>query len=73
VTESGGVTRANFGGFTVNLTSVEKAVVLTTSWRGLADLEGSGGKLPDTDRYKAALDTAGVLGRVHRPRLPRSR
>jgi Protein of unknown function (DUF3352) len=60
VTESGGVTTANFGGFTVNLGTVESAVVLTTSQRGLADLEGSGGKLPDSDRYKAALETAGV-------------
>jgi Protein of unknown function (DUF3352) len=60
VTESGGITSANFGGFTVNLGSVENAVVLTTSRRGLADLEGSGGKLPDSDRYKAALETAGV-------------
>jgi hypothetical protein len=60
VTESGGVTTANFGGFTVNLGSVGNAVVLTTSRRGLADLESSGGKLPDSDRYKAALETAGA-------------
>lgn len=60
VTESGRVTTANFGGFTVNLGSIENAVVLTTSRRGLADLEGSGGKLADSDRYKAALETAGV-------------
>jgi Protein of unknown function (DUF3352) len=60
VTESGGVTTANFGGFTVSLGSVENAVVLTTSKRGLADLDSSGGKLPDSDRYKAALETAGV-------------
>jgi hypothetical protein len=60
VTEAGGVTTANFGGFTVNVGSLEDAVVLTTSKSGLADLEGSGGKLADSDRYKAALDAAGV-------------
>jgi hypothetical protein len=60
VAEAGGVTTANFGSFTVNVGSLESAVVVTTSKSGLADLESSDGKLPDSDRFKAALDGAGT-------------
>jgi hypothetical protein len=60
VTEAGGLTTANFGGFSVNVGSTDGAVVVTTSKTAIAGLEGSGGKLPDSDRYKAALEAAGV-------------
>jgi hypothetical protein len=60
VTEDGDVTTAVFDNFTVNLGALEGMVVLTTSKRALADLAESGDKLPDSDRYKAALDAAGA-------------
>jgi hypothetical protein len=58
VTEDGGVTTARFGGFTVNVGALEGVVVVTTAKSALADLEADGNKLPDSERYKAALDAA---------------
>lgn len=60
VTEDGDVTTAVFDQFTVNLAAVDGLVVLTTSKRALTELTESGDKLPDSDRFKAALETAGV-------------
>ena len=60
VTEDGDVTTAVIDGFPVNLGTVDDLVVLTTSKRGLADLAESGDKLPDSGRFKAALDEAGT-------------
>ena len=60
VTEDGGVTTANFDGFTVNLGSLEGALVLTTSKRAIEELASSGEKLADSDRFGKALDAAGA-------------
>jgi Protein of unknown function (DUF3352) len=60
VTEDGDVTTAVFDRLVVNLAAVDGLVVLTTSKRALTELTESGDKLPDSDRFKAALDTAGV-------------
>lgn len=60
VTEDGDVTTAVIDGFPLNLATVDDLVVLTTSKRGLADLAESGDKLPDSGRYKAAVDEAGA-------------
>lgn len=58
VTEDGGVTTAVFDGFTINLGSVENAVVLTTSKSGIEKLGEAGDKLADSDRFKKALEAA---------------
>jgi hypothetical protein len=60
VTEDGDVTTAAFDGFTVNLKTVEGMVVLSTSKRAFDELAQTGDKLPDSDRFKAALETAGA-------------
>ena len=60
IEEEGGVTTANFDGFTVNLGTIQDALVLTTSKRAIDELGGSGDKLADSDRFKEALDAAGV-------------
>jgi hypothetical protein len=60
VTEDGDVTTAAFDDFTVNLKTVEGMVVLSTSKRAFDELGETGDKLPDSDRFKAALETAGV-------------
>ncbi|MDP9492312.1 MAG: DUF3352 domain-containing protein [Actinomycetota bacterium] len=60
IEEDGGVTTANFDGFTVNLASLEDALVLTTSKRAIDELGSSGEKLADSDRFKKALDAAGA-------------
>jgi hypothetical protein len=58
VTEDGDVTTAVFPGFTINLGTAEGTVVLTTTKDAVAELGGSGEKLPDTDRYQDALAAA---------------
>jgi hypothetical protein len=60
IEEDGGVTTANFDGFTVNLASLENGLVLTTSKRAIDELKSSGEKLADSDRFKKALDAAGA-------------
>jgi hypothetical protein len=60
VTEDGDITTALFEGFTVNLGSVEGAVVLTTAKGAFTDLAAEGDKLPDSDRFAEALDAAGA-------------
>jgi hypothetical protein len=60
VTEDGDVTTARFGGFAVSIGSLEGLVVVTTRKSAIADLEESGDKLPDSDRYEAALEAAGA-------------
>jgi hypothetical protein len=60
IEEEGGLTTANFDGFTVNLGTIDDALVLTTSRRAIDELGASGDKLADSDRFKEALDAAGV-------------
>jgi Protein of unknown function (DUF3352) len=60
VTEDGDVTTAAFDGYTVNFKTVEGTVVLSTSKRAFDELGQIGDKLRDSDRFKAALETAGV-------------
>jgi hypothetical protein len=60
VTEEGAVTTARFDGFTVSLGEAKGLVVLSTSRRAIADLEASGGKLPDSERFKDATGAAGL-------------
>lgn len=60
VTEDGDVTTAVFPGFTVNLATVESTLVLTTARGAIAEIGEPGGKLADSDRYKQALEAAGV-------------
>lgn len=60
VTEDGDVTTAVFDGVSVNLATVENTVVATTTKAAIAELQGSGEKLADSDRYQEALDTAGA-------------
>lgn len=60
IEEEDGLTTANFDGFTVNLGTIEDALVLTTSKRAIDELGGSGDKLADSDRFKKALDAAGT-------------
>jgi hypothetical protein len=60
VSEDGDVTTAAFDDFTVNLKTVEGMVVLSTSKRAFDELGETGDKLPDSDRFKAALETAGA-------------
>jgi Protein of unknown function (DUF3352) len=60
VTEDGDVTTAVFDGVTVNLGTVEGTVMLTTKKEAIAARVGSSETLADTDRYKDALETAGV-------------
>jgi hypothetical protein len=60
VTEDGDITTAVFEGFTVNLGTVEGAVVLTTAKDAFTALAAEGDKLPDSDRYKESLDAAGA-------------
>ena len=58
VTKDGDVTTANFQGFTVNLGSIENALVLTTSKPVIEELGSGGEKLADSDRFKQALEAA---------------
>ena len=60
IEEDGGVTTANFDGLTINLASLEDALVLTTSKRAIDELAASGEKLADSDRFKKALAAAGA-------------
>jgi Protein of unknown function (DUF3352) len=60
VTEDADVTTAVLEGVSLNLTTVENTLVLTTSKSAIEDLRGSGDKLASSDRYKDALDAAGV-------------
>ena len=60
VTEDGDITTAMFDGFAVSVGTVEGAVVLTTSKGAFAELAKEGDKLPESDRYKEALDAAGA-------------
>jgi hypothetical protein len=60
VTEDGDVTTANFDGVTVNLGTVDGAVVLSTSRKALSDLEAGGAKLADSDAFEDALEAAEV-------------
>jgi Protein of unknown function (DUF3352) len=60
VTEDGGVTTARFEGFSVSVGSLEDAVIVTTSRNAIADLRAEGGKLADSERYKAAIEAAGA-------------
>ena len=63
VTEGGDVTTAVVDGFTVNLGSLENLVVFTTSKDAFDELAATGDKLPDSERFKDALETAGVPDR----------
>jgi Protein of unknown function (DUF3352) len=60
VIEDGDVTTAVVEGFSVNLGLLEGLVVFTTSKDAFDELAATGDKLPDTDRFKDALETAGV-------------
>lgn len=60
VADEGDVTTALFEGFAINLATVENTVVVTTVKGAIEELKGSGDKLSDTDRYKEALEAAGV-------------
>jgi hypothetical protein len=60
VTEDGDVTTGRFDGFTVNVGSIDGLVVVSTSKAGITDLQAAGDKLPDSDRYDAALEAAGA-------------
>jgi hypothetical protein len=60
VTEDGDVTTAVIDELTVNLGSVEDLVVFTTSKDAFDDLAASGDKLPDSSRWRSALESAGV-------------
>ena len=60
VTEDGGVTTAVVDGFPVNLGSVDGVIVFTTSKDAFDELAASGDKLPDSDRWRSALESAGV-------------
>jgi Protein of unknown function (DUF3352) len=60
VTEDGGVTTAVIDEFTVSLGTVEDLVVFTTSKDAFDELAGSGDKLPGSDRWRSAVETAGV-------------
>jgi Protein of unknown function (DUF3352) len=60
VTEDGDITTARFGGFTVNVGSRESVVVVTTSKDAFTARDAAGDKLPDSERYKSALEAAGA-------------
>lgn len=60
VTEDGEVTTAVIDGVAVSLGSVDDVVVFTTSKNAFDELAGSGDKLPDSDRWRSALESAGV-------------
>jgi hypothetical protein len=60
VTEDGDVTTAVVDGFPVNLGTVDDVVVFTTSKDAFDELAASGDKLPDSDRWRSALESAGV-------------
>jgi hypothetical protein len=60
VTEDGDVTTAVVDGFPVNLGTVDDVVVFTTSRDAFDELAASGDKLPDSERWRAALESAGV-------------
>ena len=60
VTEDGDVTTAVVDGFAVNLGTVDGVVVFTTSKGAFDELAASGDKLPDSDRWRSALESAGV-------------
>jgi hypothetical protein len=60
VTEDGDVTTAVVDGFPVNLGTVDDVVVFTTSQDAFDELAASGDKLPDSDRWRSALESAGV-------------
>jgi hypothetical protein len=63
VTEDGDVTTAVVDGLPVNLGTVDDVVVFTTSKDAFAELAASGDKLPDSDRWRSALESAGVPDR----------
>jgi hypothetical protein len=60
VTEDGDVTTAVVDGFPVNLGTVDDVVVFTTSKDAFDELAASGDKLTDSDRWRSALESAGV-------------
>ena len=60
VTQDGDVTTAAFPGVSVSVATVDDTLVVTTSKAGIAMLREGGDKLADTDRYKDALEAAGV-------------
>jgi Protein of unknown function (DUF3352) len=60
VTEDGDVATAVVDGFPVNLGSVDGLVVFSTSKEAFDELTVSGDKLQDSDRWRSALDAAGV-------------
>jgi hypothetical protein len=60
VTEDGDVTTAAFVGVSVNVATVNETLVVTTSKAGISVLRDGGDKLADSDRFKDALDAAGV-------------
>jgi hypothetical protein len=60
VTEDGDVTTAVVDGFPVNLGLVDDLVVFSTSKDAFGDLASSGDKLQDSDRWRSALESAGV-------------
>jgi hypothetical protein len=60
VTEDGDVTTAVVDGFPVNLGTVDDVVVFTTSRDAFDELAASGDKLPDSERWRSALESAGV-------------
>jgi hypothetical protein len=58
VVEEGGIVTARFGGFGVHLGTADGAVVLSTSRLAVSRLDASGSKLPDSEAFKDALETA---------------
>jgi Protein of unknown function (DUF3352) len=60
VTEDGDVTTVAFGGVSINVATVDETLVVTTSKAGISMLREGGDKLADADRFKEALDAAGV-------------
>ncbi len=62
VTEDGDVTTAIFEGFTVNLGTVDEALVLTTSKNAISAMNEPGDKLRDSAKYEEALEAAEAPG-----------
>lgn len=60
VTEDGEVTTAVVDGFPVNLGSVGDVIVFSTSKDAFDELAATGDKLPDSDRWRSALEAAGA-------------
>jgi hypothetical protein len=58
VTEDGEVTTAIIDGFPVNLGSVGDVVVFSTSKDAFEELAATADKLPDSDRWRSALEAA---------------